>query len=66
MSKPQGHRAVFLLQGELEFDDQAFSSLSYFMLSSEAPSAAFKARSELEMLVMGWTVGANALPFELI
>ena len=36
------------------------------MLPSEAPSAAFKARSEVEMLVMGWTVGANALPFELI
>ena len=66
MSKPEGHRAVFLLQGEVEFDGQAFSALSYFMLPSDAPSAAFKARSEVEMLVMGWTVGANALPFELI
>jgi hypothetical protein len=63
---PQGHRAVFLLKGELEFDAQQFAPLSYFMLPDATPTAEFRARGEVEMLLIGWANPGATVPFEMI
>lgn len=63
---PSGHRAVFLVRGELEFDGQDFSPLSYFMLPDGEAGAAFNAHTEVEMLVIGWANAGRTVPFELM
>jgi len=63
--KPAGHRAVFLVKGEVEFDGEAYPSLSYFMLPSGEPFSKISATKDAEMLVIGWAPQGHILPFEL-
>ncbi len=64
-ARPDGHRAVFLLKGAVEFNGQHFTPLSYFMLPHDEPYAAFQARDDSEMLVIAWTYRGHTIPFEL-
>ncbi len=66
LTHPRGHRAVFLLSGEVEFDGKLFDALSYFMLPHGAPAAAFNARAETEVLLIGWDPAGQPVPFELV
>jgi hypothetical protein len=61
----QGHRAVFLTQGELEFNGETFAPTSYFMLPSGEGYATFRARKDTEMLVIGWS-DSEPVPFSLL
>jgi len=62
--RPVGHRALFLVAGEVEFNGETFRPLSYFMLPGGEPFAAIKARADSEMLLVGWAPQGQVLPFE--
>ena len=64
-AKAAGHRAVFLLKGALQFGQETFDELSFFMLPDAKPYAAFSARAPVEMLVIAWHKAGHSLPFEL-
>src|ERR1700691_2816357 len=63
--RPAGHRALFLLSGELAFDGEVFDALSYFMLPGDTDHAAVEARSESKILVLAWGAPGSKLPFEV-
>lgn len=62
---PDGHRAMFLLNGKLTFNGEEFSPLSYFVLPDAKPYEDVVAQEDSELLVMGWTVAGRSVPFEL-
>jgi hypothetical protein len=64
--KPQGHRAVFLISGELEFRGESFPSFSYFILPDGEQHAALNARKDTEILLVGWTGPGKVVPFDLL
>ena len=62
---PVGHRAVFLIEGEVEFGRDAFDALSYFLLPSGEPYDAFRATSDATLLMVAWSPLGETVPFEL-
>lgn len=64
--RPIGHRAVFLIGGEVEFDGRAYPSYSYFMLPAGERFAAVTASKDAQMLVVGWAPQGQPVPFELV
>lgn len=62
---PVGHRALFLIEGEVEFGGEAFDALSYFMLPSGEPHGAFRATSDATLLMVAWSPLGETVPFEL-
>jgi hypothetical protein len=63
--RPVGHRAVFLISGELEFRGDTFPSFSYFILPDGGEHAALTARQDTELLLVGWSRPGRVVPFEL-
>ncbi len=64
-SVPVGHRAVFLLSGDVEFSDAAYDGLSYFVLPTGEEAPAFCAKSEATLLFVGWSPTGEQVPFEM-
>jgi hypothetical protein len=64
-STPVGHRAVFLLKGEAEFNGNSYDSLSYFMLPSGEEHDAFKAKGEAEFLLVAWSPEGETIPYAM-
>lgn len=63
--QPEGHRALFLLKGSVDFDGERFGKFSYFVYPDATPSAEMKATEDAELLVLGWTIPGATVPFEL-
>lgn len=63
-AKPAGHRAVFLTEGEVIFDNKIFPSTSYFMLASGEPHGDMTAKEDSKLLLIGWSK-SELVPFEL-
>jgi hypothetical protein len=63
-AKPAGHRAVFLTEGEVIFDNKIFPSTSYFMLASGEPHGDMTAKEDSKLLMIGWSK-SELVPFEL-
>lgn len=63
--KPVGHRAVFLLKGEAEFDGKEYDSLSYFMLPSGDEHGPFRAKTDTELLIVAWSPQGETVPYQL-
>jgi len=66
MSRPVGHRAVFLLKGHVDFGGQAFEGLSYFLLPSGDEQPPFRATDDAELLVVAWSTRGETVPFQLV
>ena len=62
--KPKGHRAIFLTRGELVFGNEKFAATSYFMLPAGEVYAEFRAVTDVEMLLIGWSQ-SEPVPFAL-
>ena len=62
---PVGHRAVFLIDGDLTFDGNSFDTLSYFMLPSGEKHAPLEAASDATLLMVAWSPRGERVPFEL-
>ena len=62
---PDGHRAVFLLEGDLSFGDRAFDTLSYFILPSGEDHPALEAATDATLLMIGWSSQGEKVPFDL-
>ena len=62
---PTGHRAVFLLEGNLTFDGDSFDALSYFMLPSGEQHGPLTAQDSATLLVIGWSPSGERVPFDL-
>ena len=62
---PVGHRAVFLIDGDLTFDGNSFDTLSYFMLPSGEKHAPLEAASDATLLMVAWSSQGERVPFEL-
>lgn len=62
---PEGHRAVFLLEGDLVFDGKTYDALSYFILPSGEEHAPLKANSNATLLIIGWSTLGERVPFDL-
>ncbi|MBI1385903.1 MAG: hypothetical protein GC150_13440 [Rhizobiales bacterium] len=60
-----GNRAVFLTDGDLAYNGEHFTPLSYFMLPDGAPYGDVVATEASEMLVVGWAKQGEPLGFEL-
>ncbi len=65
-STPIGHRAVFLLEGEVSFNGDRFQDLSYFVLPSQEAHAPMEALSETKLLIVGWSTLGEQVPLELL
>ena len=63
--EPDGHRALFLLSGNVSFVGQAFDAFSYFGFPDATPYAEVKATQDSELLALGWTIPGRTVPFEL-
>lgn len=63
--KPDGHRALLLVSGELEFDGEIYPAFSYFVFPDALPYGALKARRDTKLLAIGWTLPEKIVPFEL-
>jgi len=63
---PVGHRAVFLLAGNLKFDGKDFDTLSYFILPSGEAHPPLEAAPGAELLIVGWSPLGERVPFELV
>jgi mannose-6-phosphate isomerase-like protein (cupin superfamily) len=63
---PVGHRAVFLLEGEVSFNDELFQGLSYFILPSQEQHAPIRATKDAVMLIVGWSTLGEQVPLELL
>jgi hypothetical protein len=63
--KPTGHRALFLIAGDIKFDRADFDALSYFVFPHDTEHAAIEARSDATILALGWAPTGTVLPFEL-
>jgi len=64
-STPVGHRAVFLLEGNLKFDGADFDKLSYFVLPSGEEHPPLEAAADATLLVVGWSPLGERVPFDL-
>ena len=64
--RPVGHRAVFLLDGNLRFDGKDYDRLSYFMMPSGQDHGALTATSDAELLIVAWSPQGDTLPYHLI
>ena len=64
-STPVGHRAVFLLEGDLLFDGKAYDALSYFILPSGEAHAPLEATSDATLMLIGWSTLGERVPFDL-
>ena len=62
---PEGHRAVFLLDGNLRFDGKEFDPLSYFILPSREEHGDLTADRGATLLVIGWSTMGEKVPFDL-
>ncbi|MEI7784855.1 MAG: hypothetical protein WCK08_10760 [Betaproteobacteria bacterium] len=62
---PNGHRALFLLSGSINFDGEAFDAFSYFVMPDATPYGAIKAETDTQMLAIGWNSPGHTVPFEL-
>jgi hypothetical protein len=62
---PVGHRAVFLLEGNLEFDGNDYDALSYFLLPSGEQHAPLVAAPDATLLIIGWSPLDERVPFDL-
>ena len=62
---PAGHRAVFLLEGDLAFGEQVFDTLSYFILPGGEEHPALEAVSDATLLTIGWSPEGDKVPFDL-
>lgn len=62
---PVGHRAVFLIDGDLTFDGNSFDTLSYFMLPSGEKHAPLEAASDATLLMVAWSSQGERVPFDL-
>lgn len=60
----KGHVALFLLNGVLEFSDETFNSLSYFILPKSEEYSEIKAKEDSKIFVVSWSDGN--LPFDII
>jgi hypothetical protein len=63
--QPVGHRAVFLLDGLVEFDGKDFDGLSYFLLPANEAHGAFRAKKDSELLMVAWSSDGEAVPHDL-
>jgi hypothetical protein len=61
---PVGHRAVFLTEGEVVFDNKIFPATSYFMLPGGEPHGDLTAKTDSTLLMVGWSK-SELVPFEL-
>ncbi len=64
-STPVGHRAVFLVEGNLAFDGGSFDKLSYFILPSGEQYRPMQAESEATLLMIGWSTLGERVPLDL-
>ena len=64
-STPTGHRAVFLIEGDLSFNGDDFDSLSYFVLPSGEEHGPLEAKSDATLLMVAWSPLGERLPFDL-
>jgi hypothetical protein len=65
VATPVGHRAVFLLEGNLEFDGKDYDALSYFLLPSGEQHAPLEAAADATLLIIGWSPLDERVPFDL-
>ncbi|MES2977723.1 MAG: hypothetical protein V4731_04810 [Pseudomonadota bacterium] len=61
---PDGHRAMFLLTGQLEFDGEVFNPLSYFVTPDGTPCFEVVATQDSQMLAVGWTTPGKTVPLD--
>jgi len=61
---PDGHRAMFLLSGKVNFDGEEFNPLSYFVVPDGVPCAAVQAEEDSEFLAIGWTMPGKTVPLD--
>jgi hypothetical protein len=64
-ASPIGHRAVFLLEGNLVFAGNDYDALSYFLLPSGEQHAPLEAASDASLLIIGWSSLGERMPFDL-
>ena len=62
---PAGHRAVFLLEGDLSFGGAAYDTLSYFILPGGEEHPTLEAVSDATLLTIGWSPTGDKVPFDL-
>ncbi|MEX0923480.1 MAG: hypothetical protein WD489_00325 [Rhodovibrionaceae bacterium] len=62
---PVGHRAVFLIDGDLSFEGADFDSLSYFVLPSGETHAPLEAKTDATILMVAWSTLGERIPFDL-
>lgn len=62
---PVGHRAVFLVEGDVTFDGKGFDALSYFMLPSGEAHGPMVADSDATLLVVAWSPNGEQVPFKI-
>ncbi len=62
---PVGHRAVFLLEGEIDFQGAHFDALSYFVLPSDEAHAAMQATEDAVLLFVAWSPQGQRVPYDL-
>lgn len=62
---PAGHRAMFLLKGNLSFGGQQYDPLSYFVCPDGVPMGAMQAQDDVELLAIGWTTPGKTVPLDL-
>ena len=62
---PVGHRAVFLLEGDLSFGGDSFDPLSYFILPSGEEYAPLEAMTDATILMIGWNSQGERVPLDL-
>ena len=65
VATPVGHRAVFLLEGDLSFNGDSFDSLSYFVLPSGEEHSRLEASSDATLLMIGWSPQGERVPLDL-
>lgn len=64
-ARPSGHRAVFLLEGLVDFQESNYDPLSYFVLPHGEDHGAFEAQSDAVMLVVAWNPLGERVPYDL-
>ncbi len=62
---PVGHRAVFLIEGDVSFNGANYDPLSYFMLPSGEAHGPMEASSDATLLMVGWSSQGERLPLDL-
>ena len=64
-NSPVGHHAVFLLEGELSFNEDTFDPLSYFILPNGDKHSPLVAISDVPLLLVGWSPKGERVPLDL-